>query len=140
MEDLKQFEQAAIEADAGLEGQKQQQQEPEPAPEPEVVQNPEEDARGLLGLLAFGIQKVWPVLEYREETISEGSKRLAPLFVKYNLKDTLFGRWGTEIEAGMFFGSLAYASYMAVQDAKSELKESAPVWWKRPFKWFTGGK
>jgi len=138
VDELKQFEQAAIEADAGLEGPQQQQQEP--APEPDPVQNPEEEARQILGLLAFGIQKIWPVLEYREETISEGSKRLAPLIVKYNLKDTIFGKWGAEIEAGMFFGGLAYASYMAVKDAQSEQKESAPAWWKRPFKWFAGGK
>lgn len=141
MDDLEQFaaEAAQVDQTAGVSPEQPAAGAGEAAtPEQEAVLiTPEEEAAQLLGMLAFALKSFWPVLEYREETINEGAKRLAPLLVKYDMRSELLGRWGAEIEAGMFFGGVAYASYLAVINTpKQEAKPEGVAWWKRPFKWF----
>lgn len=95
---------------------------------------PQEEAGKLVDLVTWGIEKIFPVLGYKEETKQEAAKKLAPLMVKYNLSSELLNKWGAEFEAGMFFGGLAYASYLAVKASKQPPEEQPKKsWWRKFF-------
>lgn len=96
--------------------------------------SPQEEAVKLVELVAWGVEKIFPVLGYKEETKAEAAKKLAPLMVKYNLSSELLNKWGAEFEAGMFFGGLAYASYLAVKASKQPPEEQPKKsWWRKFF-------
>jgi len=110
------------------------QAEPEPAA---PVLDPMVEANEIINLIAWGVEQLFPMLGYKEETKAEGAKRLAPLLVKYNLRDTLMGQWGAEIQAGMFFGGVLFASVQVVRAAKDEAlqAEHKKSWFAKFFKW-----
>jgi hypothetical protein len=85
-----------------------------PANDALTLDDAEREAAALIGMLAAGVESLWPVLSFKPETRATGAKKLAPLLVKYNLGGTLFARWDAEISAGLFFGGVVYASYKAV--------------------------
>lgn len=96
---------------------------------------PEEEASKLVELLAWGLKLLFPVLDYQEQTKAEAAKRLAPLLQKYNVSNTLMAKWGIEIEAGLFFGGLAYGSYLEVKASKQPEADTAKKsWWAKIFK------
>lgn len=95
---------------------------------------PQEEAGKLVELVAWGVERIFPALGYKEETKQEAAKKLAPLMVKYNLSSELLNKWGAEFEAGMFFGGLAYASYLAVKASKQPPEEQPKKsWWRKFF-------
>jgi len=97
---------------------------------------PEEDARQIVDLIAWGVEQIFPVLGYKEETKAEGAKRLAPLMVKYNLQQTLMGQFGAEIQAGLFFGGVVFASVQVVKKrSEEEQAEHKKSWFAKFFKW-----
>ncbi len=142
-EELKALEAEAVAVDAATQPQPVPEagetDEPTPEAQPVPTMTPEEEASQIVGLMAFAIEKLFPVLGYTEETKKEGAKRIAPLLVKYNLQNTLFGKWGAEIEAGMFFGGLIVASVQAVRAAKAaeaeQVEQSKTAWFAKFFKW-----
>lgn len=96
--------------------------------------SPQEEAGKLVDLVAWAVEKIFPALSYKEETKQEAAKKLAPLMVKYNLSSELLNKWGAEFEAGMFFGGLAYASYLAVKASKQPPEEQPKKsWWRKFF-------
>lgn len=86
----------------------------------------EREAAALLEATAWGVSQLFPELAYRAETKAEGAKKLAPLLLKYDVAGTLFARWGAEIEAGMFFGGVIFASVKAVKAARAKEKAEEP--------------
>lgn len=109
-----------------------------PVDEPtEPLMSAEEEAAQVVGLAAFAAEKIWPVLQYQEEVKTEAAKKLAPLMKKYKLGDSIFAKYGAEVEAGMFFGGLIYASVLAVRASKQppEPVEEPPKkhWWNKFF-------
>lgn len=117
--------------------QPQELPSPEAAqPEPEAasvpLMTPEQEAEKFIDLVAWAVEKIWPCLGYKPETKKEAAQKLAPLLVKYNVVDTFFAKWGAEVEAGMFFAGVGYASYLAVKNAPAEPVEKKP-WHKKIF-------
>lgn len=84
-----------------------------------VAVSVEAEARALVEALAWGVAAMFPVLQYDETTKAEGARVLAPLLTKYNVNGSLFEKWGAEINAGMFFGALAFAGF---QKVKADIK------------------
>lgn len=116
------------------------QAQPEAQAEPaQTAIDPADEARQIIDLTAFAVEKFYPVLEYTEVTKAEAAKRLTPLMVKYNLSGTLLGKWGAEIEAGMFFSGVIIASVQAVRAAKQAEADKAEMdkggWFSRFFRW-----
>lgn len=120
--------------------------QPQALPSPDAAQSVEqpaaprlshiEEAGKIVDLIAWAVEKIFPVLGYREETKKEAAAKLAPLMEKYNITDTVLGKWGAEIEAGMFFGGLVYASIQAVKTAKETAKEpEKDSWFAKFFRW-----
>lgn len=60
----------------------------------------------------------YPFLNFSDETRAEGVKKLTPLLEKYNISSPLLNRWKLEIEAGFFFGSLIFKSYIQIDQYK----------------------
>lgn len=108
----------------------------EAGPAPEPMMTPEEEAERLIELTAWGIGKIWPVLEYTPEVKAEGARKLAPVLRKYpSAIGDFVARWGVEIEAGVFFGGVVYGSIIAVKNApKEEAKQERGGWWRRFFR------
>lgn len=95
---------------------------------------PKEEAGKLVDLVAWGMSKLFPVIEYTEETKTEAAAKLAPLLQKYNLSSELLNKWGAEFEAGLFFGGLAVASYQAIKQAKQPAEvPPKKSWWNKFF-------
>lgn len=108
---------------------------PEDAAPVAPLMSPEQEAERIVDLIAWAVKKIWPVLGYKPETKKEAAQKLAPLLVKYHVADTLFAKWGAEVEAGMFFFGVGYASYMAVKDASKEPPSVADEsWWRAIFR------
>lgn len=111
------------------------------APAPEAVEQPsiplltpKEEAGKLVDLIAWGMGKIFPAIEYTEETKAEAAAKLAPLLQKYNLSSELLNKWGAECEAGLFFGGLAVASYQAIKQAKQPAEvPPKKSWWNKFF-------
>ncbi len=108
---------------------------------PEAVEQPtipllttKEEAGKLVDLVAWGMSKMFPVLEYTDATKTEAAAKLAPLLQKYNLSSELLNKWGAEFEAGLFFGGLAVASYHAIKQAKQPVEvPPKKSWWNKFF-------
>lgn len=110
------------------------QGQPQPGAPAAPVMSPEDEAEKIVGLIAWAVEKVFPMLGYTDETKKEGAKKLAPLLVKYDVANTIFAKWGAEFEAGAFFAGVAYASYMAVKNVPKEQRESSGAgWWRKLF-------
>lgn len=75
-----------------------------------------EDAKLIIAGVAKGVEAIWGV-NYGPETQAEGAKRLAPLLAKYG-GSFGFGKWKDEIEAGLFFGGVAFGTWQAVRAAR----------------------
>lgn len=100
----------------------------------EPVMSAEDEAAKLVDVIAWAVEKIFPVLGYKPETKVEAAQKLAPLLVKYNVRDTVIAKWGAEFEAGMFFAGLGYASYLAVKASKQPQEpEAKPSWWRKFF-------
>lgn len=98
-------------------------------PAAEALAGAEKEAGTLLELIAAGVHKFFPVLEYTPEVKAEAARRVAPLMLKYDLAGTFAARWADEIRAGIFFGGLVYGSVQAVradreQKAKAEAEKN----------------
>ena len=77
----------------------------------------EADASFVVNLVADAAQAIWaPVLSYGEDLRAEAVARLAPVLEKYDI--SIGGDWEAEIRAGMFFGSVIFASITAVRAHK----------------------
>ena len=107
-----------------------------PSGEPAApLMTPEEEAGKLIDLIAWGLEKFYPVLQYQSETKLEAAKKLAPVLAKYNVTNTILAKWGVEIEAGFFFGGLAYGSYLAVKASRQPPEEQPKKsWWQKLFR------
>lgn len=112
--------------------------------------SPSDEAAAIVSILTQGIHALYPALDYQNEVKEEAAKKLAPLIKKYGTGGSLLAKWEAEIEAGFFFGAMAYNSYMmvkadkqAAQDAwQSKTVEAEPdKTLKSKFaKWFKFGK
>jgi len=106
---------------------------------PEVLMSAADEARELVELAALGVSAMWPVLGYTEGTKAEAATKLAPVLTKYNVRDTVLGKYRVELEAGLFFGGLIIGSIQAVRAAKAaaEIQQEQPKdsWFARFFKW-----
>lgn len=131
---------AAVDAEANVapntasEGATSQEANESPKTAAIPFMTPQEEAGKLVDLVTWAVEKIFPALGYKEETKQEAAKKLAPLMVKYNLSSELLNKWGAEFEAGMFFGGLAYASYLAVKASKQPPEEQPKKsWWNKFF-------
>lgn len=105
----------------------------------EVMMSAKDEATMLVEIAARGIGMFWPVLAFREETKKEAVKVTAPLLAKYNLTNTMMGKWSAEINAAVFFASLGYGCVMAVREAKAaeaeKREQASDGWFSKFFKW-----
>lgn len=84
-----------------------------------------ESCRAVCQVAAGLVRMVWPVLSYPPEVIDEAAQQLEPLtrrpwFQAWFGGAELVGRWGPEINAGMFFGALVASSVRKVRESKNE--------------------
>lgn len=109
--------------------------------EPETLEpamTPEDEAGAIVSILTSGITALYPVLDYQESVKKEAAQKLAPLIKKYGVGGSLLAKWEAEIEAGLFFGAMAYQSILQVRADKAEqLKAQAkPSRFANFAKWF----
>lgn len=91
--------------------------------EPETLEpamTPEDEAGAIVSILTSGINALYPVLDYQESVKKEAAQKLAPLIKKYGVGGSLLTKWEAEIEAGLFFGAMAYQSILQVRADKAE--------------------
>lgn len=113
--------------------------EPHPEVQSAPVLTPQQEAEGIVSLLAMAVEKLFPVLGYKEETKAEAARVLAPVLEKYNIQDLFFAKYSAEINAVMFFASLGYGSYQAVIEAReaerTKQERDKTGWFAKFFKW-----
>lgn len=62
---------------------------------------------------------IYPFLHYDETLKAKAIAKITPLLEKYNVSSPLLNKWKLEIEAGLFFGGVIFASYVQVQQFKA---------------------
>lgn len=94
---------------------------------PEIAR---QEADLVVNMIADGVQMAWPILSYGPETRSKGVTVLAPLLEKYSGGSSFLTKFGPEIMAISFFGTITYQSIRAVKDAeakkKTQIADSSP--------------
>lgn len=79
--------------------------------------------------LAKGAEIRWPVLNFEQAVIEQGSEKLAPVLAKYGASAGFLEAYKVEIEAGMFFGAVIYQCHKKIKEeaaAKSEKAKNEP--------------
>lgn len=62
---------------------------------------------------------IYPFLQYDETVKAKAIAKITPLLEKYNVSSPLLNKWKLELEAGLFFGGVIFASYVQVQQFKA---------------------
>jgi hypothetical protein len=120
----------------------------------EPLMSPSDEAAAIVSILTQGITALYPVLDYQNEAKEQAAQKLAPLIKKYGVGGSLLAKWEAEIEAGLFFGAMAFNSYMMVKADKAAAAQAAqneaqgktieaepdPVLKSKFAKWFKFGK
>ena len=126
-----------------IEAELNQEQEAEQAKEGEILTQEQESeaeekykaalAKGyhLMGLLCGGVSRFYPFVELAgseeeyQAFIDKGADKAANVLKKYETPEApdWFNRWKEEIEAGLFFGGVAYSVYTQVKAHKKAEEE-----------------
>lgn len=84
--------------------------------------------------LRMGVNKFYPFVSYGDdekemELISEGGQHIGALMYKHGMTGMemppWLAKWAEEIQAGLFFGALAFSTYKQVKEYNREQEEQA---------------
>lgn len=111
---------ATLEAMASeAEAEQRAEDEPEALTGEVVPASGEVKARAFLGVIEGGIKIAEPRITWNEEIYREGGEKLGPVFDKYNIGDSIGGRYLEEISAGFFLAGLVVGTLKGVAELKA---------------------
>lgn len=92
-------------------------------------------ARAFLGVMSGTVQLLEPRVVWPDQVYSEGAEKLGPVFDKYDIGNSIGGRYLEEINAGFFIAGLVVGTFRQVsalkaedaKKAKAEKEEKQPV-------------